>query len=264
MGSELGCECVFGARGLKNRTFFYRRAAATLPSENPASRPLFLRYTGESHWKSDRREPRRTGSLRLSEQCWRRGFLADDPSEQVSRLLGDSGVQGREREELLDLVYRELRVIAQKRMALERPGHTLQATALVNEAFLRLVNDRSVAWEKKRTFYIAASEAMRRILIDHARRRGRARRGGGRPNVSISAIDLAVEQDPQEILALDEAVGRLEAEDSRAAEVVQLRFFAGLSVGETARVLGTSERSVLREWSFARARLFQLLRPDEP
>jgi RNA polymerase sigma factor (TIGR02999 family) len=182
--------------------------------------------------------------------------MAND-REHITRILQQGDLEARA--ELLPLVYGQLREIARQRMANERGSHTLQATALVHEAYLRLVGDRALPGPDRAGFYAAASEAMRRILIDHARRKKSVKRGGGATPLPLDVLDLAVHDDPIQILAFDEALGRLAAEDARAAEVVRLRFFAGLGVDETAEVLATSRRTVLREWAFARARLFELL-----
>ena len=180
--------------------------------------------------------------------------------EDVTRLL-EEAAQGREQaaDQLLPLVYEQLKKIAQRRMADERPEHTLQATALVHEAYLRLVGDEDPKWANRAHFFKAASEAMRRILIDHARKRGRIKRGGDQKRVTISVADLAYTENPQEILVLDEAIQRLEPQDPQMAEVVRLRFYAGLSVEETANVLGVSRSTVKRDWGVARAWLFREL-----
>jgi RNA polymerase sigma factor (TIGR02999 family) len=138
-------------------------------------------------------------------------------------------------------------------MATERPGHTLGPTALVHEAYLRLVGDGGVGWSGKAHFYAAASEAMRRILVDHARAQNSQKRGGGRLRLALDVVELASREDPAEILALDEAVSRLEEQDPRMAEIVKLRFFAGLQDEETAEALNVSRRTVCREWTMARA-----------
>jgi RNA polymerase sigma-70 factor, ECF subfamily len=152
-------------------------------------------------------------------------------------------------------VYAHLRAIAARQMAQERPGHTLTATALVHEAYLRLA-DVGPTMERG-AFVRVAAEAMRRILIDHARARRRVKRGEGAPKASLDAIgdvaDLAVLNDPEQTLALDDAFRRLEEQAPRQAEVARLRFFAGLSVPETASTLGISERSVNNDWTYARA-----------
>jgi RNA polymerase sigma factor (TIGR02999 family) len=172
-----------------------------------------------------------------------------------------------EAEALLAQVYDQLRAIARQRIARESPGHTLQATALVHEAYMKLCRESSLFELDKSRFVFVAAEAMRRILIDHARTRGRAKRGGGadakRERIGVTKIadvaDLADGQDPDQIVALDEAIHRLEKEDPQAASVVKLRFYAGLSVAETAQSIGLSERTVKRDWQFARAWLFRTL-----
>lgn len=197
----------------------------------------------------------REAALRVGGPRWEPG-MGDELQTRVTQVLQD---KGRREEELLPLVYDQLKAIAQKRMGGERQGHTLQATALVHEAYMRLIGDQGMNWESRAHFYGAAAEAMRRILIDHARKRDSQKRGGGKKALPISVVDLAEDFDPAQVIAVDEAVTALEGEDARAAEVVRYRFFAGLSVEETAEVMGVSERTVMREWSFARARLFELL-----
>jgi len=178
-----------------------------------------------------------------------------EPSD-VTRLLREGAdAQGR----LLPLIYDELRSIAQRRMSGERSGHTLQATALVHEAYLKLVDEAATEWRDRGHFYSAAAEAMRRILIDHARKMRSLKRGGDRRRVTLGGPEGQVELDYEQILALGDALDRLQAEDERAAAVTRLRFLAGLSVEETARALGISERSVHREWTYARARLVEIL-----
>lgn len=167
-------------------------------------------------------------------------------------------------EHLLECVHENLRRIAQHRMSSERPGHTLQATALVHEAYMRLVGDAAggLAWRDRAHFYAAAAEAMRRILVDHARRRKAEKRGGQRQRVPLSVCDLAANDDPREILALDRALVRLQQSDAAAAEIVRLRFFAGLTVEQAAAATGVSERTIKREWTYARAALFRLLEEE--
>jgi RNA polymerase sigma factor (TIGR02999 family) len=169
--------------------------------------------------------------------------------------------EGRVSKDLLPLVYQELRALAGRQMNQERGGHTLQPTALVHEAYLRLVNDRGDPWASRAQFFCAAAEAMRRILIEHARARNRLKRGGPltRRRMPLGVVELATEHDPSEILALDEAVRRLEEQSPDLAAVVRLRFFAGLSVKETAHALNISPRTVKRDWSYARAWLFRVL-----
>lgn len=185
--------------------------------------------------------------------------MSDELQDRVTQLLHSLGDEQEARESLLPLVYDQLRMIAQKRMSGERANHTLQATALVHEAYLKLIGDKEIAWENRAHFFATAAEAMRRILIDHARKHGSEKRGGGKPKAPISVVDLAAENDPDQILALDDAMTKLEAEDPRSAMVVRLRFYGGLSVEETADAMNVSPRTVMREWAFARARLYQLL-----
>jgi RNA polymerase sigma factor (TIGR02999 family) len=166
---------------------------------------------------------------------------------------------------LLAQVYDQLRAIARARMANERPGHSLQATALVHEAYLKLQNHPSILHADRGRFFQAAAEAMRRILIDHARTKGREKRGGGMKRIAELAdvAQLAEDQDSDQVVAVDEAIYRLQQEEPQSARVLKLRFFTGLSVAETAEVLGLSERTVRREWQFARAWLFDALKPPE-
>ena len=164
--------------------------------------------------------------------------------------------------QLLAQVYDQLRTIARARLARERVGHSLQATELVHEAFLKLQRHPSLMQSDRARFFHAAAEAMRQILIDHARAKGRIKRGGGMKRTVADIADvaeLAEEQDPDQILALDEAIRRLEAEEPQAAQVLKLRFFTGLSVAETAELMGLSERTVKREWQYARAWMFRAL-----
>lgn len=167
--------------------------------------------------------------------------------------------------DLLPLVYEELRRLAASKLAAERPDHTLQPTALVHEAFLRLVGSPIHNFQGRGHFLAAAAEGMRRILVEHARSRNALKRGQGRKvqldwNGVATVADLLAEEKRDAILALDEALSRLETEAPDAARLVRLRFFADLSVDETAEVLGIAPRSVDREWAFARTRLLQLLR----
>jgi len=183
-------------------------------------------------------------------------------THRITLLLSQIAV-GDERasDELVAAVYQQLRKIAQVRMGAERTGHTLQATELVHEAYLKLVPDMGDRGFKNRyEFYGAAGEAMRRILIDHARRRRTAKRGSGKTALPISSVaQLADTADPEAVLALNEAFERLESENPELAKLVRLRFFAGLSVEEAAKALGISEPTVKRRWRFARTVLFEAL-----
>jgi RNA polymerase sigma factor (TIGR02999 family) len=183
----------------------------------------------------------------------------DRELQPTSGGVGPTTFRGAQSGELIEAVYGQLRVIAQRQMSQERAGHTLQATALVNEAYLRL-SQAGVAWSSPGGFYQAAAEAMRRILIDHARARGSAKRGGARTRLPLSVVDLAEDSDPAEILALDSALLRLEGAEPEVAAVVRLRFFAGLSGDETAEALAISPRQVDRLWGYARAWLRREMR----
>ena len=158
---------------------------------------------------------------------------------------------------LLPMVYAQLRELARQKMAQERDGHTLQTTALVHEVYLRLFGAGQVRFESRQHFFRAAAEAMRRILIEHARNRGAVKRGGRRDHVPLDLVDVAVEMDRDDILALDELIEKLEQKSSDAATVVRLRFYAGLSVDQTAAALGVNPRTVDREWKYAKAWLFR-------
>jgi RNA polymerase sigma factor (TIGR02999 family) len=164
-------------------------------------------------------------------------------------------------DQLLEAVYSQLRKIAQQRMKDEKPGHTLQATALVHEAYLRLVQNENPKWSSRAQFYVAASQAMQRILIEHARKKKRLKRGGDRQPVASNVVDLARDENLEDVVALHEAVDRLEEEDPRAALVTRLRFYAGLTVEETAKAMNVSERTVMREWVYARSWLRDALGP---
>jgi RNA polymerase sigma factor (TIGR02999 family) len=167
------------------------------------------------------------------------------------------------KDELFPLVYEQLRTLARRRMEEEKAGHTLQATALVHEVYLRLNANGQALWSDKTQFFFAAADAMRRILIDYARSKGQLKRGGGKRRVPLNVLDLADEEQIPQILSLDEAIQRLEEMSPTVAAVVRLRFYAGLSVEETAQALGTSVSTVKREWTYAKARLAREL-AEEP
>jgi RNA polymerase sigma factor (TIGR02999 family) len=172
-------------------------------------------------------------------------------------------------EQLLPLVYDELRKLAAQKLAQEKPGQTLEATALVHEAYLRLVGEpvegESREWEGRAHFFAAAAEAMRRILVDKARRKRRQKHGGGRLQVDITSADLAFPMPHEDLLALDEALSRLAVEDPIRAQLVQLRFYAGLSNEEAARILGLSAVTAKRYWRYARAWLHrEISKGDTP
>jgi RNA polymerase sigma factor (TIGR02999 family) len=175
--------------------------------------------------------------------------------DQVTRLLAEIETAGpRRASELLPLVYDELRALARARMAHEAPGQTLQATSLVHEAYLRLVGDADPGWNGRGHFFGAAARAMRRILVEGARRKARLKHGGGHERVPLEEAEVegphAVEGD---VLAVEEAVQRLEASDPRKGEIVNLRYFAGLTNEQTARALDLSVGTIEREWRFIRA-----------
>jgi RNA polymerase sigma factor (TIGR02999 family) len=162
--------------------------------------------------------------------------------------------------DLLPLVYSELRSLAAARLAAEAPGHTLQPTALVHEAYLRLVGTGEArVWAGRAHFFTAAAEAMRRILIDQARHKQADKRGGRARQVSLEAADVGFTSPADELLDIDEALTRLAAEDAQAARLIQLRYFAGLSVEDAAEVVGIGRSTAYEHWAFARARLKLLL-----
>lgn len=181
----------------------------------------------------------------------------------ITRLLNDLS-QGSSvaAEELLVLLYDELRRLAAQKLAREQPGQTLQPTALVHEAWLRLVGDGTPQWNSRGHFFGAAAEAMRRILVDAARRKLAHKRGAGAPKMDLAEVEIAAQADDESLLLVHEALDQLAARDPQAAELVKLRFFAGLGQQEAARLLGLSERSAGRVWSFARAWLYQRIQKE--
>lgn len=187
------------------------------------------------------------------------------PGAQLTRLLqswrqGDSGAA----DELVSLVYAELRHMAKAKLRDERPGHTLQATALVHEAWMRLMNQHGVSWQNRAQFFAVAAQAMRRILVDHARRRSAAKRGDGTSPIDVDALAhvLTAPLPDDRLLALDAALEELAALDARQARIVELRFFGGLTVEEAADVLAVSPTTIKREWATARAWLFRAVQTD--
>ena len=185
--------------------------------------------------------------------------------EAVTRLLVEwqNGSQ-KALDRLMPLVYAELRAIAGRYLSRESPSHTLQSTALVHEAYLRLVGQRSVLWQNRAHFFGIAAQMMRRILVDHARHQHRDKRGGDTPKLSLDdAMAVAEPEAPEgevDLLALDEALTALSAIDPRGARIVELRFFSGLTIEETAEVLAVSSGTVKRDWSTARAWLYREMR----
>lgn len=166
---------------------------------------------------------------------------------------------------LLPLIYEELRKLASSKMAQEQPGQTLQATALVHEAYMRLVDvNRAQTWDSRGHFFAAAAEAMRRILVEEARRKHRLKRGGNRQRILLDDLQLALDAPTDQLLALDEALSRLELEEPEKAKIVQMRFFAGMNHEEVAQALGISAITARRHWRYARAWLRREMggRPD--
>ena len=184
----------------------------------------------------------------------------------VTRIL--EAVRGGDRhaaDRLLDAVYEELRRLAARKLAQERPGQTLQATALVHEAYLRLLGDKDAHWENRAHFFAAAAEAMRRILIEAARRKARLKHGGGRQRLELDQADCVSLPESVDLLALDEALDKLAEVDRVKADLVQLRYFTGLTVEQAGELLGISRATADRYWAFARAWLYrEIAKGDEP
>ncbi len=180
---------------------------------------------------------------------------------EVTRILEAMGHgDKRAASDLLPLVYDELRQLATRKLSLERPGQTLQATALVHEAWLRLVGPVESHWDGGGHFFAAAAEAMRRILVENARRKSRLRHGGGQHRVDLDEVELVCGMPSDELLAVNEALGQLERLDPSGAQIVKLRFFAGLTHPQIAETLGVSLSTVERSWAFCRVWLFQQVR----
>jgi len=191
--------------------------------------------------------------------------LPSASSTQVNRLLADwgHGDQGA-RDALIPLIYNELRRIARRNLWRERPDHTLQSAALVNEAYLRLVRQKAPEWQNRAHFFGVAAQMMRHILVDHARTRLAAKRGAGAPRLSLDP-EIALPQQPElDLMALDGALNKLAALDPQQSRLIELRFFGGLSVEETALVMGISPRTVDRAWAAARAWLWLEMKKDAP
>lgn len=166
---------------------------------------------------------------------------------------------------LLSAIYQELKRLAARKLNRERPGHTLQATALVHEAYLRLLGNERAQWENSAHFFGAAAEAMRRILVESARRKARLKHGGGLERREIDEADAIAMSDPIDMIALDEALEKLTREDKVKADLVKLRYFAGLTAEQAGRVLGISRATADRYWTFARTWLFdEMTKGDEP
>ena len=187
------------------------------------------------------------------------------PQQEVTQLLGDwSSGDERAFEKLIPLVQPELHRLAHHYMSRERPGHTLQTTALLDEAYLLLIGNKKPSWQNRTHFVAAAAQLMRRIMVDHARERHALKRGGGALKVTLGEAAFVTERRSEELLALDEALERLAAQDRRKSQIVELRYFGGLTAEETAAVLKLSLRTVEREWTMAKAWLYRALSGDEP
>lgn len=182
------------------------------------------------------------------------------PSDVTALLLAWGRGEAEARERLIPLVYAELRCLAARAMAAERRDHTLEPTALVHETYLKLVRQADVPWQSRAHFFGVAARLMREILVDHARVHGAQKRGGGRPRLILdSALAAATGGNEVELLALDDALSELSRIDEAQGRIVELRFFGGLSISETAAVLGISPATVKRDWAVARAWLFRQL-----
>ncbi len=177
---------------------------------------------------------------------------------EVTQLLAAVRVGQREAvDKLLVAVYEELHALAEQSMRDERPDHTLQPTALVHEAYLRLVEQRSVDWQDRAHFFAVAANALRRVLVDHARAHKRQKRGGGKPTIPLSDVTPLVPLPDLDLMALDEALKKLAEDEPREARIVEMRFFAGLTLEEIAVVLGVNEKTVRRHWNYAKAWLYR-------
>ena len=205
--------------------------------------------------------PQRNDQTRID--SWVQGLILGCVSD-VTRIL-DRVQQGdpEAAEQLLPLVYDELRKLASAKMAQQSPGQTLQATALVHEACLKLTGNETSTWRNRQHFFRAAAEAMRHILVDRARAQQRAKHGGGLVAINLEDVDVATNAEPDTLLLVDEAVQRLAAEHPDNAELVKLRFFAGLTLEEAAAFLGLARRTADRYWAYARAWLYEALRQQD-
>jgi RNA polymerase sigma factor (TIGR02999 family) len=185
-------------------------------------------------------------------------YYTVSPVSSVTRIIeAIEGGDAKAAEELLPLVYEELRKLAAFKLAQQSPDQTLQPTALVHEAYLKLLGDGNHSWQDRRHFFAAAAEAMRHILVDRARRKASERHGGGWRRIDLDSVVVAAETTDENVLLINEALEKLAARDAEAAELVKLRFFAGLTFPQAAEVLGQSERSAKRTWAYARAWLFK-------
>ena len=188
--------------------------------------------------------------------------MTDSPHEVTQLLLDWRNGDRSALDKLMPLVYDELRRLAHHYMRGERSGHTLQTTALVNEAYLRLIGEQNIEWQDRTHFFAIAAQVMRHLLVDHARSRQYAKRGGGARQVTLEEAAVVTEQN-EEVLALDEALEKLAAIDQRKSRIVEIRYFGGLSVEETAEVIGISPVTVRREWLKAKAWLYRELSQEK-
>lgn len=192
-------------------------------------------------------------------------ILKTPPRHEITQLLAEwSGGNQSALDELYPLVYEELHRLARRYMIRERKGHTLQTTALINEAYVRLVDQKNVHWANRSHFFAISAQIMRRILIDHARRHAYAKRGGGAQQVSLEEAAIVARDQGAELLKLDEALKSLTEMDPRRGQVVELRYFGGLNNEEIAGILNVSENTVTRDWNMARAWLYQQLTGSTP
>ena len=185
--------------------------------------------------------------------------MTSSPEQVTQWLIAWSSGDQTALDKLMPLVYDELHRLAHHYMSRERPGHTLQTTALVNEAYLRLIDQKSVSWQNRAHFFAVAAQVMRQILVDYARRRQVLKRGGQAVKVSLDEAAIVSQERGADLVALDDALTSLAAIDPRKSQIVELRFFGGLSVEETAEVLKVSPRTVMRQWSLAQAWLYREL-----
>jgi RNA polymerase sigma factor (TIGR02999 family) len=186
--------------------------------------------------------------------------MTEPQPEEVTRLLRDWRNGNRDAlDQLMPLVYYDLRRLARRHMRHQAPGHTLQTTAVVNEAYLRLIDQPGIDWQDRAHFFAVAAQAMRYLLVDHARSQHAAKRGGAAQHMELDEVAVIAPERSAEMLALDEALGRLAALDPRQGQIVELRYFGGLSLEETAEVMGISSITVRREWGKAKAWLYREL-----
>jgi RNA polymerase sigma factor (TIGR02999 family) len=184
------------------------------------------------------------------------------PNDVTQLLVAWSNGNQAARDQLMSVVYEELHRLARRYMRRESPGHTLQTSALVNEAFLRLVDQRNVHWQNRTHFYGIAAQMMRRILVDYARGRNYAKRGAGAPTVTLDEGLIVSDERSAEVVAVHEALEELSKIDARKGQIVELRFFGGLSIEETANILDVSPGTVMRDWTLAKAWLHREMSPE--